>query len=505
METLKPVEVSEYYINRVASGLSKYFWDNIFKEIFHILKNNKVINSKDDVINAIKNGRIWYERGAFRTEGSFSNSVATTLENMGAKYRHKAYYIEISKIPFEYIQALDYVKTNNLLKGSAISNFLKGYALSKIDLKPFIQSSVEYMFKKLELDIVKSAQDKKIPIIELGITKPDIKVPKAKTKPIEEYWAEYDKKADELRKAIKEADKKEKKNKKGNKPKDDGKGGNIPPTEDKDSGNNPPPLDSNGNPPEDSGNKPPEESDKNQPPLGEDITPPEPEDKGSDKGTQEEDKSADDLRDELADLNKDTYQNAPQLDIKIDDIELDAKSKKIAEDYTYNMEFWVRKWEAKNIIKMRQDVLKMIEEGARVPRIAEYFEKRWKIAKDKALFLAENESHLAASVIKATEYQMIGCPGYKWGRSSSKEKRELHKLYYGQFFTWDDKPILDEKLGIRGYPRQIWNCKCHMLIVPPTLDEVINNRTESKGVFKRIKNCFTRNSSWEYKRFDKRK
>lgn len=425
METLKPVEVSEYYINRVASGLSKYFWDNIFREIFHILKSNKVINSKDDVINAIKNCKIWYERGAFRTEGSFSNSVATTLENMGAKYRHKAYYIEISKIPFEYIQALDYVKTNNLLKGSAISNFLKGYALSKIDLKPFIQSSVEYMFKKLELDIVKSAQDKKIPVIELGITKPDIKVPKAKTKPIEEYWAEYDKKADELRKAIKEAEKR------GN--------------------------------------------------------------------------STDSLKMRLADLNKDTYQNAPQLDIKIDDIELDAKSKKIAEDYTYNMEFWVRKWEAKNIIKMRQDVLKMIEEGARVPRIAEYFEKRWKIAKDKALFLAENESHLAASVIKATEYQMIGCPGYNWGRSSSKEKRELHKQYYGQFFTWDDKPLLDEKLDIRGYPRQIWNCKCHMLIVPPTLDEVINNRTESKNVFKRIKNCFTRNSSWEYKRFDKRK
>lgn len=425
MDTLKPVEVSEYYINRVASGLSQYFWDNIFKEIFHILKINTVINSKNDVINAIKSGRIWYERGAFRTEGSFSNSVASTLENMGAKYRHKAYYIEITKIPFEYIQALDYVKTNNLLKGSAISNFLKGYALSKIDLKPFIQSSVEYMFKKLELDIVKSAQDKKIPIIELGITKPDIKVPKAKTKPIEEYWAEYDKKADELRKAIKEA------KKRGN--------------------------------------------------------------------------STESLKMRLADLNKDTYQNAPQLDIKIDDIELDAKSKKIAEDYTYNMEFWVRKWEAKNIIKMRQDVLKMIEEGARVPRIAEYFEKRWKIAKDKALFLAENESHLAASVIKATEYQMIGCPGYNWGRSSSKEKRELHKLYYGQFFTWDDKPILDEKLGIRGYPRQIWNCKCHMLIVPPTLDEVINNRTESKGVFKRIKNCFTRNSSWEYKRFYKRK
>ena len=44
METLRPVEVSEYYIDRVASGMSKYFWDNIFKEIFAILKDNKTPN-----------------------------------------------------------------------------------------------------------------------------------------------------------------------------------------------------------------------------------------------------------------------------------------------------------------------------------------------------------------------------------------------------------------------------------------------------------------------------
>lgn len=422
METLKPIEVSEYYISRVQSGLINYFWDNIFGEIFKILKNNAVLNSKDALLNAIKSGRIWYEKGAFRSDKRFSNSISKTLEKMGATFKGGAYYIKESAIPVEYIQALGIEKTIAAAKGNAIARFLSGLAFSKIDLKPFIESAVDFMFRKLEVDIIKSAQDNKIPVIELGIVQPDVRLPRAKTKKVDKYWKDYDKAAAKLREAIKKADKR-----------------------------------------------------------GEDTT---------------------ELKEVLSELNKNAFDNAPQLDVSIDDVKLDEKSKKIAEDYTYNMQYWVKKWEAKNIVKMRKDILQMVQEGARVPRIAEYFEKRWKIAKDKALFLADNESHLASSVIKATEYQMMGCPGYKWGRSSSREKRKLHEKYYGQYFTWEDKPILDERLGIRGYPRQIWNCKCHMLIVPPSLSELVNKRMEiNNGFFRRIKNSKQRNyNSWRYRR-----
>ena len=84
METLKPVDVSEYYIKRVSKGLEKYFWTVLFKPIFDILNSKSVINSKDALINAIKSGRIYYQNGAFRTVDRFSNAVATELEKMGA-------------------------------------------------------------------------------------------------------------------------------------------------------------------------------------------------------------------------------------------------------------------------------------------------------------------------------------------------------------------------------------------------------------------------------------
>ena len=429
-DTLRPVEVSEYYINRVASGMSKYFWDNIFKEIFDILKDNTVYNSKDDVLNAIRKGSIWYENGAFR--GKFNNSISQTLEQIGAKFRHNAYYISKSAIPFEYVSALEFVQAQAAAKVSRISNFLGGLGviLSKISLKQYIEAAAELMYKKLQVDILKSAQEKKVPVIELGVVTPQVKLPKRETKNLEKYWQEQDKKADDLRKAIREADKK-----------------------------------------------------------GEDTS---------------------ELKAQLTDLNRDAFQNAPQVEIKIDDLKLDEKSKKIAQDYTYNMEFWVKKWEAKNIVKMREEVLKMIQEGARVPRIAEYFEKRWKVAKDKALFLAVNESHLAGSVIKSAQYQAMGSTSFRWGRSTSKEKRELHETYYEKIFRYDDPPIIDEVLNIKGLPRQIWNCKCHMLPVPPSMAEIINKHSEvrnaKRNIFEKIKytikNSTQRNNNaWRYRRF----
>ena len=433
METLKPVEVSEYYITRVASGMSRYLWDNIFKKIFEILKDKTVYNSKDDVLKALRNGTIWYENGAFR--GKFTNSISKTLEDLGAKFRNGAYVIDLSLIPSDYSHFIAFVKAQNFAKANDLLTYLLGLSLilPQVELKDYIQPAVEGMYKNLELNLIKAAQEKNVPVIELGIVQPKVKIPKAKAKNIEKYWKEYDKKADEITKQIFTLDK-------------DAKDTKV------------------------------------------DIEV---------------------LKEQLEDLRKDTIEQAPQLDIQIDDIELDAQSKKIAEDYTYNMQYWVKKWEVKNIIKMRQDVLKMIQQGARVPRIQEYFEKRWKIAKNKAQFLAINESHLAASVIKATQYQIIGCPGYKWGRSSSKEKRLLHEKYYGKFFTWDDKPIIDEELGIRGYPRQIWNCKCHMLVVVPTINEMLEKRNEVKNakrnIFKKIFNSKQlNNNSWRYRRFGQR-
>lgn len=420
METLKPIEISEYYINRVTRGLEKYFWDNLFSKIFEILKSNQVVNDKNAVLQAIKSGRIYYENGAFRTTKRFSNAVAKGLEDLGAKFKYNAYYIKQSLIPAEYAQALAIAQAQALTKATQINTFLVGYA--GMSLEDYIEGAVEDMYRKLELDLVKSFEEKKIPVIQLGIVSPKVKLPKSQTKNIEKYWEDHEKQVLGLQKEIGKAFRK-----------------------------------------------------------GEDTTA---------------------LKEKVAKLRKEALENVPQLDLEINDLELDAKSKKIAQDYTYNMKYWVKNWEVKNIAKMRQEVLDLVQKGARVPTIEQYFLRRWKVARDKARFLAINESHLAGSVIKATQYQMAGCTQFKWTRSSSREKRKLHEEYYNKVFDFDNPPIIDEKLGITGLPRQIWNCKCHMSPVVPDINTIMKVKNAKRNIIEKIinsKQC--NNNAWRYRRF----
>jgi uncharacterized protein with gpF-like domain len=116
----------------------------------------------------------------------------------------------------------------------------------------------------------------------------------------------------------------------------------------------------------------------------------------------------------------------------------------------------------------------------------------------------------AAQLKSKATYQELGATSFRWGRSSSKEKRELHKEYYDKIFTFDDPPIIYEKLGIKGLPRQIWNCKCHMLMVAPTLEQIINKHTEvrnaKRNIFTKIKYTIKNstqcnNQAGRYRRF----
>lgn len=431
MKTLKPIEVSDFYINQVANGLAQYFWGYIFAQIFEILEDKQIYNSKNEIIKYLKSGQIWYENGAFRTSNRFPNKLAKTFEEMGARYSRGAYYITQTELPLDILNFIHLNNTKTLNKLYQIDEFLITLlpTLKTLTVDDFIEVSVLKMYKKLQLDILKSAKEYKLPIIELGIVTPDTKISKKQQRDIEQYWEKRDNYISKLKKEITKTTSLSKKK---------------------------------------------------------------------------------ELFAKLKDYQKESYKNAPSLKYKIDGYELNKISEDIAKDYIYNMNFWAKKWEVKNIIEMRKAIADFVQKGKRANEIQSYFEKRWKIAKNKAKFLADNESRLAGSIIQATQYQKLGCTQFKWGRSSSKEKRKLHETYYGKIFDFNNPPIIDENLGIKGLPRQIWNCKCHMLIVPPDIDITIQKQEEirnaKRNIFKyikyRIQNSKQRNNStWRYRRF----
>lgn len=186
--------------------------------------------------------------------------------------------------------------------------------------------------------------------------------------------------------------------------------------------------------------------------------------------TRESKKAVDRARDTLREFQKQKYKNAPRFDYTYPG---NPTSRQVAENYTYNLKYWVKNWEAQDITTMREEVMDMVKRGARISEIKAYFEKRWQIASDKAQFLARNEAGLASTAIKEWQYKKAGCTHFKWLPSTSREKRDLHKEHYNKIFSFDNPPKIDERLDLYGLPKQVWNCGCGMQVVVPKME--INN------------------------------
>lgn len=223
--------------------------------------------------------------------------------------------------------------------------------------------------------------------------------------------------------------------------------------------------------------------------------------------------------DEYHQLTKEERKNLEVPKLNLNEVVIDKRAKKIAEDYTYNMDYWVKKWKAKEITTMRRDVLDMVQSGARTDTIKKYFQTRWGIAERKAEFLARNESGIASSVLKATHYRDMGCTHFKWLRSTSKEKRELHLEYaketgnkYGiggtNIFAFDNPPIIDERTGQRGLPQETYNCSCNLVGIKNPQYYINRRKIENakRNIFSKIKYAIQNrkqrnNYAWRYRRF----
>ena len=472
VDSFKPVQISEYFLRQIAAGLKKEIYDTVFKQIFEVLNSKTVYNDKKTLTNAIQSGRIYYENGAFKSNKPFSNAVADELEKLGAKYRNGAYYIDRALLPVEIENSLAIVAARETAKIAALNGLLARLAATvgqETTVKLFIEKAVDRMFKKLQVDLEESTKARRVPVIDVSTEIPDLEVSEPKLDKITRYWEETDAQAAPLHDDWAQKDKEVK-----------------------------------------------QLEDRLKSAKGE-------EKREIEKQLTRTKTERENARQKLADFREKQRKNAPNIDLEkdtsIDEVVIDKRAKKIAEDYTYNMDYWVKNWKAKEITVMRRDVLEMSQNGARTETIKKYFMNRWGIAERKAEFLARNESGIASSVLKATHYQDMGCTHFKWLRSTSKEKRELHLEYaketgnkYGiggtNIFAFDNPPIIDERTGQRGLPQQTYNCSCGMVGVKNPQYYINRRKIENakRNIFTKIKyaieNSMQRNNNpWRYRRF----
>jgi hypothetical protein len=484
MKAFKPVSIKKSGLNRISKGLQQSLWDSFYKALFDVVKNNSVYNDVNILVNAIRSGKIYYIDGAFRTDKTFSNVEALELERLGAKFCKGSYYIDKTSLPFAINEAITFVYSKHQAIFDKLDLTLANLALNlskDTETQLYIKYAVESVFKTLQQDLIISMADKSIPLIDIsrkGVEQPLIvssfdkvdeyyKKTEEQAKRLHNIWLEKVEKAKDLRTKYKDFGK--------------GKKGGL------------------------------EEPPKEEPPKSKDDLK-----KELEKADKEKEKARKDLQDFRDKQAKEAPSLLPEGEAPKDVL---SRADKIAQDYTYNMDYWVKNFKAKEISKMREDILKMRKRGERVETVEKYLQDRWKVGKNKAKFLARNECGLASTVLKATYYQEMGCTHYFWLRTHSDEKRPLHlelakeeNNQYGiagkNIFSFDNNPIIDEKTGQRGLPQTIYNCGCNFAPIK-NIDYYINRKkieNAKRNIFKKvtytIQNSFKRfNSVYRYRRF----
>ena len=157
----------------------------------------------------------------------------------------------------------------------------------------------------------------------------------------------------------------------------------------------------------------------------------------------------------------------------------DFRANEIAKNYTENLNFWIKDWAQEEIIKMREVVGQMAIDGKSKKDIADYIQTQYKVrTRNKAEFLARNETAIATSSYLTAKYQDEGFTHFQWKTNLDGRERLLHKELNGKIFAFNDPPVIhiDKKTGKeqRGLPSQTYNCRC--LMIPVFNKEFLENR-----------------------------
>lgn len=179
----------------------------------------------------------------------------------------------------------------------------------------------------------------------------------------------------------------------------------------------------------------------------------------------------------LDDVGNQVQQNVRKINVISPEL-TEQQKQQIASDYTYNMQYYIKKWAVERIPEMRMKVQKAILEGYRPDQVQQMLEKEYGIGKNKAKFLAQNETSIMLSSLKKSMYTEMGFTEFVWQTVLDGRERVLHHKYNGKIFSFDSPPVIDERTGQIGLPGQTYNCRCNL--IPIKRDSVFFEQSQTK-------------------------
>lgn len=140
----------------------------------------------------------------------------------------------------------------------------------------------------------------------------------------------------------------------------------------------------------------------------------------------------------------------------------DREAKKIAEEYTQNLQLYIKDFTEKEIVQLRKEMQQKVFRGTRYEDAVKIIEKSYGVSRRKAKFLARQETSLLMTSFKTERYKSAGIKKYRWrcvAGSKNHPVRPMHKIHDGKIFEYDKPPVTDEK-GNRNNPGRDFNCRC---------------------------------------------
>lgn len=164
----------------------------------------------------------------------------------------------------------------------------------------------------------------------------------------------------------------------------------------------------------------------------------------------------------LAGMNAQASQDLKNIGIVLD--VTPELSQNIINDYTNNLNIGIVDWSPKRIERLRGVIEKNILSGYNRLELIDQIETEYGVDRNKAKFLARQETTLLTSTVRDSRYQGAGIRKFMWmatgGKQGDGRTRSLHRLHHGKIYFYSSPPIIDERTGERGTPGKAYGCRC---------------------------------------------
>jgi SPP1 gp7 family putative phage head morphogenesis protein len=155
----------------------------------------------------------------------------------------------------------------------------------------------------------------------------------------------------------------------------------------------------------------------------------------------------------------------------------DEQKAHMATDYSENVALSIVGFVDSEVERFRKQVLPQIQKGMDRRDLADYIEDRLGVSKDRAKFIARQETALFSSKLREVQYRKAGIEKYKWraigGRSGDGRTRDEHMKASGKEFYWDHSKNLNPVLNsdrVPVHPGEDFGCRCQAI---PIVEEIV--------------------------------